>query len=112
MSTSFISPLADLVVSSGTNASRVVDTSAECHDAAAIAIISPGTLDSATWTLEVSFDGSTFATLHDGTANFAPPPAGSGRQYTELLGFPYWRIKSSANAAANRTFKVSKLWLA
>jgi hypothetical protein len=112
MSVSFNAALADVVVASGAAVSRSVRSADEYSDATAVCIISPAALTAATYTIEVSFDGTTFVTLNDGAADIGPPAAGKGRQYVELIGFNFWRIKQSSNAAADITFKVTKQWTA
>lgn len=111
MSVSFDGWIYDATVASGGTVSRGVKGAYEYSDAVAIGIQSPATMDATTWTIEVSQDDSTYATLKDssGTA-IGPPGAGSARQYTEMLGFKFFRIKSSGATAADRTFKLSKLW--
>jgi hypothetical protein len=81
----------------------------EYSDAASIGIQSPATLDAGTYTFEVSYDGSTSATLTDASGNVSPPSAQSARMYTDLCAFPYFRIKGPA-AAADRTFIATKHW--
>jgi hypothetical protein len=112
MTSSFASSIADVTIASGTNASRAVFSAYEYSDAVAISIQAPGTLDALTFTLEGSQDGTTWATLNDGTADLPVPAAGKIIQYTELLSVNYWRIKASGNTAADRTFKVTKQWTA
>jgi hypothetical protein len=101
-----------VTIPNGTNASRAVFSAYEYSDAVAISIQAPAALDAQTFTLEGSQDGSTWATLSDGTADIPVPAAGKIIQYTELLSVNYWRIKSSGNVAADRTFKVTKQWTA
>jgi hypothetical protein len=107
----FTSSIADVVVASGGTTSRTVEARGEYADATAITIQAPATL-AETCTIEVSSDGTTFVTLSDGTADIGPPAAGKGRQYIEMNGFAYWRIKAGSAAAADRTFKVWKQWSA
>lgn len=109
MSQSFNAALKDVVILSGATTSRAVEGVYEYDDAAAITMQAPATL-AETCTLEVSQDSTTFVTLNDGTADIAPPLAGKGRQYIELIGWKYWRIKAGSAAAADRTFKVTKTW--
>lgn len=112
MSQSFQSWIADVVVLSGATTSRSVRALYEYGDATAIHIQAPAALDATTWTIEVSQDDSTFVTLNDGTADIGPPAAGKGRQYVEMIAAPYFRIKTSVAAAADRTFLVYKQWTA
>lgn len=107
----FVSALADVVVLSGGTDSRNVVAYGESADASAICIQAPATL-AETCTLQVSFDGTTFAALSDGTVDIAPPLAGKARQYVELIGFPFWRIHAGSAVGADRTFKVWKQWTA
>lgn len=99
----------DLTILTGQTVSRWVESVLETGDANIIAITAPATLDVGTYTLEVSFDGSTAAgTINDGTADVAVPAAGKHCQY-ENFAAPYWRIKGPS-AAADRTFKLTKAW--
>lgn len=109
MSQSFQSSIADVVVLSGGTTSRAVSSASEYSDATAIHIQAPATIDAGTWTIETSFDGTTWATLNDGAADIGPPAAAKARQYIEMIGAVYWRIKSPTTAA-DRTFKVHKQW--
>jgi hypothetical protein len=111
MSANFYAALADVTVASGGTTSRAVYADYEYSDARFLTIQAPATLDAATWTIEVSFDGTTWATLNTGAADIAPPAAGKARQYTEMLSSRYFRIKASSGTAADRTFKVSKQWV-
>ena len=112
MTASFNAALANIVVPSGAAISRTVIAFEEYADATAVCLIAPASLDGATYTIEVSFDGATFVTLNDGTADIGPPAAGKGRQYVELCGFNFFRIRQSINAGADRTFRASKQWTA
>ncbi len=100
--------LGDITISSGGTTSRWVGFN-EFSDAAGIGIQSPATLDAGTYTFEVSYDGSTAATLTDASGNVVPPAAACARFYTELTAFVYFRIKGPS-AAANRTFVATKHW--
>ena len=106
----FTSSLADITISSGGTTSRTVSRE-ETSDAVAITLQAPATL-SETLTIETSFDGTTFATLNDGSSDIAPPLAGKARQYTELVGWNYWRLKAGSAVGADRTFKAWKQWSA
>lgn len=111
MTMSFDSRLHDVVISSGGTTTRSINGSYEYSDATAIIIQSPATLDAGTYTIEVSNDGSTWATLEDAGGNLGVPAATKARQYTEILGSRFFRIKGPT-AAADRTFIVSKQWTA
>ena len=110
MSQSFVSPLPDLVIANGATASNVISRN-EYADAVSIAIQAPATL-AETVTIQVSYDNSTWATLHDGTADIASPLAGKARQYIEMFGFNYFRLLAGSAVGAARTFKVGKQWVA
>jgi len=85
----------------GQTASTVVRNGATCDG---ICIIGPPAVDAGTYVLSVSHDGITFATLHDGTADVAPPGAAKARIY---LGFKFIFIKiTGPSAAADRNFIV------
>lgn len=109
---SFVAGIADVTIASGDTISRVVDGKYEYADATAINIQSPATLDAVTFTIEVSYDGTTFATLNDGTSDIAPPAAGKSRQYIEMLGTKSFRLKASSAVSADRTFKLTKQYTA
>lgn len=111
MTMSFDSRLHDVVISSGQTTTRSISGIYEYSDATAIIIQSPGTLDAGTYTIEVTNDDSTWATLEDAGGNLGVPAAGKARQYTEILGSRAFRIKGPS-AAADRTFLVSKQWTA
>jgi hypothetical protein len=105
-----LATIKDLVILSGTQNSRSVAAVYETADANLIGILSPATLPD-TVTIEVSHDDTTFATLNNGTADVAAPAAGKACVYDQLV-FPYWRLHAAAPTAADRTFKVSKNYLA
>lgn len=105
---SFIASLPDLVVASSGTTSNSMDAKYQTSDANAVVIAAPASLDAVTYTLQVSMDNTTYYTLSDGTADIGPPAAGKARQYTELLGWPYFRIAQSGAAASSRTFKCFK----
>jgi hypothetical protein len=107
---SFDARLHDVVIPSGQSTTRAIFGTYEYSDATAIVIQAPATLDALTFTIEISNDGSTWATLNDGINNLPVPAAGKAIQYTEVLGSKYFRIKSSGNVAEDRTFLVSKQW--
>ena len=107
---SFDALLHDVVIASGQSATRSIFGTYEYSDATAIVIQSPATLDALTFTIEVSSDASTWATLTDGTNPLPMPGAGQAMQYTDMLGAKYFRIKASGNVAEDRTFRVSKQW--
>lgn len=107
---SFDARIHDVVIPSGQNATRAIFGTYEYSDATAIVIQSPATLDALTFTIEVSADSSTWATLTDGTNPLPTPGASQAMQYTDMLGSKYFRIKASGNVAEDRTFLVSKQW--
>lgn len=111
MSQSFDARLHDVVISSGQTTTRAIFGPYEYSDATALVIQSPATLDALTFTLEISNDGTNWATLSDGTAPLPFPAAGNAIQYTDMLGSKYFRIKASGAVAADRTFLVSKQWV-
>lgn len=110
MTQSFDAAINEVFIPAGQNATRWIYGAYEYNDATCIVIQSPSSLDAQTYTIETSFDGITGGTLNDGTNDIGPPATGKTRQYTEMLGARYWRIKSSGNAASNRIFLVSKQW--
>lgn len=118
MGTGFNAVLADVVIASGDTKSRVIRATEEYADAASLNIQAPAALDAVAYTIEVSskyraptdtYVDADFVTLNDGTSDIAPPAAGKGRAYTEIVGFQAFRIKQGgAGAGADRTFMVSK----
>jgi hypothetical protein len=111
MTQSFDARIFNVVIPSGGTTTRTIDGVYEFSDATSIFIQSPATLDAGTYTIQVSHNGVDFATLNDGAADIAPPAAGKGRQYIEMLGAKHFRI-SGPTAAADRTFIVTKQWTA
>lgn len=111
MSQAFDAPIHSVSIASGQSATRAIFGPYEYSDATVIMIQSPATLDALTFTIEVSQDGTTWATLTDGTTNLPVPAAGKAAQYTDFLASKYFRIKASANVAAERVFRVSKQWV-
>lgn len=110
MTVSFVGTIGEVYIPSGSNATRAIVSDIECSDATAITIQSPTTLDALTFTIEVSQDGTTWATANDGTGDLPVPAASKAIQYVEMLSVRYWRIKASGNVAADRTFAVTKQW--
>ena len=111
MTMSFDARINNVVISSGQTTTRTISGIYEYSDATAIIIQSPATLDAGTYTIEVSNDGTTYATLTDASGDVGVPAAGKARQYIEMLGSHSFRIKGPS-AAADRTFFVSKQWTA
>lgn len=111
MTQSFDAAIENVVISSGGTTTRWIEGVHEYSDATAICIQSPAALDAGTYSIEVSRDGVTAATLEDAGGDITVPAAGKARQYTEIHGFKWFRIKGPT-AAANRTFLVSKQWTA
>jgi hypothetical protein len=111
MSQSFDAIIHDVVIATGTNATRAIFGTYEYSDATAIIIQAPATLDALIFTIEVSSDASTWATLTDGTSALPTPVAGTAMQYTDMLGSKYFRLKASGNVSADRIFRVSKQWV-
>ena len=83
-----------------------------CEDAVGLGILAPATLDVATYTIEVSdtVAGTVARTLcgSDGTTALAVPAAGKACDRSEILGAVAFRIKQSADCAADRTFTIVK----
>lgn len=111
MSAHFNASLSDVTIASGGTTSRSVFSDYEYSDARFLTIQSPGTLDAITFTIEVSQDGTTWATLANQTANIVVPAAGKAIQYTEMLSSKYFRLKAASAVAADRAFKISKQWI-
>ena len=111
MSQSFDAAIENVVILSGATTSRSIEGVDSYSDATSICIQSPATLDAGTYSIEVSRDASTWATLEDAGGDITVPAATKARQYTEIHGFKWFRIKGPT-AAADRTFLVSKQWTA
>lgn len=112
MTASFPGMIHDVIIPSGSNATRAIQGVYEYSDASNIGIQSPAVLDELTFTIEVSADAATWATLTNGASALPVPDASEALQYIEMLPFKYWRIRASGNVAADRTFLVSKQWTA
>lgn len=103
----FVGTCEDLVIDAAGTTTRWVDSTLETADAVRIGITAPGTLDAGTYTIQVSFDGTTSAgTINDGTNDVSVPAAGKHCQYDPFVA-PYWRISGPA-AAEERVFKLTK----
>ena len=111
MSAHMYAALADAVILSGQTTSRAIYADYEYSDARFLTIQSPATLDAVTFTIEVSFDGTTWATLASETANTVVPAATKAIQYNAMLSSRYFRLKAASAVAADRTFKISKQWI-
>jgi hypothetical protein len=104
--------LPDITIPSGTNVSAWVYGDKQYSDAVLLLIQAPAVLDGATtFVIEVSDEAGNAATLQTGDTpiDLNPPAAGKARTYVDLLAAYAFRIKSSANVAADRIFKPSKL---
>jgi hypothetical protein len=114
---SFYTRLTDATIAAGNNASRIISSKSEYHDAAAIAIFSPSTLDAHTFVIEVNESqdataSSTWKILEDSSGNpVGVPAAGRARWYPELASVGAFRIRdNTGNVAADRTFAIGKTW--
>lgn len=111
MTQSFDGAIENVVILSGATTTRSIEGVDSYSDATAICIQSPAALDAGTYSIEVSRDGATWATLEDAGGDITVPAASKARQYTEIHGFKWFRIKGPT-AGADRTFLVSKQWTA
>ena len=109
MTVSFSGTLENVVIAQGGTSTRWIYGPYEYDDANAIVIQSPEALDAGTYSIEVSSDGVTGATLTDAGGDLSVPAGGDARQYTEMLGARYFRIVGPSAASA-RTFRVTKQW--
>lgn len=104
-----VATCSDLVIAAAGTSTRWVESVLETQDAVLLGITSPAVLDAGTYSIQISFDGTTSAgTLNNLTADVAVPAASKHVQYQNIVA-PYWRIAGPA-AAATRTFKLTKLW--
>lgn len=103
--------LKSLTIPNGASVSNVLDTNSQYSGLSEyIGIQSPAALDAGTFTIEVSQDNATFATLcqADGTTALQLPAAAKARAYQfELAPWRYIRIKSSIAVAADRVFLIT-----
>lgn len=111
-----ISTLEDVTIANGASTSRAVLAYPEYHDALTLQLDGPAALDVLTFTIQTA-DDDAFTTnvrtvqVNDPPTDLAPPAATKTRVYfVELSRLRRWRIKSSGNVAADRTWKVSKSW--
>lgn len=121
MTTSFTDKLPALTIPNGTNVSNILNANTY-EDAQGIQLHGPSTLgaDSGfTYTLEVSPKRDATAadqwnTLQSGdpVADTTVPAVGKSRDYPELKNAGSFRIKSSSNVTADRTWQASKQWTA
>lgn len=118
METSYAS-LPDIVIASGQQYSQVFNGVYVYHDALRIMIYGTGAYGAETYTIEgnqkqdATNADTGWVTLkgNDNTTNLSLPPAGEMRSYeTELTGVGSFRVKASANVAAERRWKANKLW--
>ena len=88
-------------------ASGTASNSLNVKGVRAITIMSPGTLDAGTYTLQCSMDDSTFYTLQSNLASPAdlPVPAVNKAITYDLISYRFIRI-AGPSAAAARTFVV------
>jgi hypothetical protein len=106
---SFQQKLADITIASGTQASASMAAVHFYSDAGAIVLASPTGL-AETIRVQGSWDDITFFTIEDGDGNALTLPAATqARTYYDFGGYPYLRLFSTTNVAADRTFKASKL---
>lgn len=117
MSAGNYAAIEDVTIPNGSNKSNVVRGNVSYADAAAISLQAPATLEANTYTIEVTniiramtdpYVDADFCTLSDGTSPINAPSQGYGRSYTEIIPWSAFRVKSSGNVGANRTFKAAK----
>lgn len=95
--------LPNLVIPNGQSVSNALNRN-NLRYLLAVTVFPPTVLDAGTYTIEVTADGTNWVTLQEGGAD-ATLTAGKARTVDEpsYLGF---RIKSSVNATADRTFML------
>lgn len=104
----------DVTIPNGAANSNVVKAREQYDDAAVLTLYAPAVLDAFTFTLEVTEApddaAPVFRTLQvgDPAADAVPPPVGKARAYFELSAAMGFRIHSSSNVAADRTWKLTK----
>lgn len=108
--------LPSLTIPNGAAVSNILNANKSYADAESIDLYAPAALDALTFTIEVNANPDAVAAstgwvtlqIGDPAADAAPPAAGKGRTYYELATAFAFRLKSSGNVAADRTFLVSK----
>lgn len=103
----------DAIISAGQANSQTMDWAKDFFDSEAISIEAPAALDVLTFTIQVSQDGTNWGDLQDsaGTAIGVPSAANAARTYNGIItAMKFWRIHGSGNVAADRNFKISKVW--
>lgn len=100
-----------ITIAVGAANSNVIEAK-EYWDSPGFMIYAPASISgSPTTTIEVSWNGTTFVTLNDGTADIGPPAAGKGRFYSEMSAANYFRIHRSTNVSgADEIYQMSKHW--
>jgi hypothetical protein len=118
MSDSYAS-LPDLVVPSGQVVSNVLPGVYTYHDAKSLELYGTDGAYPEAATLEVNQDqnatnaSSGWVTANDAGADLTPPAAGKSKSFGEaVIGAGSLRIKLAGAAAANRTWKANKKWIA
>lgn len=111
--------LPDIVIAVGTQYSQVFNGVWAYHDALQLLIYGTGAYGAETYTVEINQKqdaltgdaGWVTAKALDNATNVALPPAGESRHYgLELIGAGSFRVKASANVAAERRWKINKVW--
>lgn len=101
----------DITIPNGAAVSNIIDCQSEYFGlGSSLSIAAPATLDVLTFTVEASLDGSLYSTLTgtDGTTALPLPAAGKVKTYQFEFGpIKSFRIKSSGNVAADRTFQIA-----
>lgn len=113
MSTSSNASISAVVVPTDAAFSRSVG-SVEYRDAVALVIEAPSSLDGdvTTRSIQVSSNGTTWASLVDAGGAVTLPGAGQARHYFEMIPTFYWRIAYNAAPAVAETWTVTKQWTA
>jgi len=107
MSTFTIS-MPSLVIASGAASSNVLSAEQHYEDAVSIYMHGPASLDALTFTIEMSHDGSSWATYSSGGSDVGPAGAVKATIYYDLPNAPFIRLKASGNVAATRTWILAK----
>lgn len=106
----------DIIIPNGGNASQAMNFQNDFFDAEAIYVQAPHVIDAGTYTWEGSIDGvSNWGTIQDatGTAIKAPSAIDIIMIYNGVLtALRFFRLKSSVNVTADRTYKITKSYRA
>jgi len=121
MTQNFYNRLPSLTIPNGANVSNILSAAQAIQDNYLVSLYAPASLgtDSAfTFKIQVAFEAeptasSVWSDLHDSAGVVIPAPnQGTARVYAELAAVGGFRIKSSSNVTADRSWEAGKAWTA